>query len=52
MAEMLGLREMEFDDTRSFVLEKIQELLHTFGGGYVKKLKQVKIMNFAVEKTS
>jgi len=43
---------MEFDDTRSFVLEKIQELLHTFGGGYVKKLKQVKIMNFAVEKTS
>jgi len=52
MAEMLGLREMEFDDTRSFVLEKIQELLHAFWGGFVKKLKQVKIMNFAVEKTS
>lgn len=37
---------------RSFVMEKIQELLQAFGGGFVKKLKQVKIKNFAVEKRS
>jgi len=52
MAETWGLKENELDDTRSFVLEKMQELLQTFRGGFVKKLKQVKIKNFAVEKTS